>query len=145
VYYELLPQGETIDSKKYCLQLGRLKRAIMDKRPKLANRENVVFHQCTTIHIFSDATKITHIWLGHYASSAILARHCSFGLLFVLVLTESILMDKNSILWRLSKMRWMNFSLRNPGASTPAGLCACQKDGKRSLIKMVNNRLNIIY
>lgn len=44
VYYELLPQGETIDSIKYCSQLSKLKRAIKDKRPELANRKGVVFH-----------------------------------------------------------------------------------------------------
>jgi len=44
LYYELLPQGETIDSNKYCSQLSKLKRAINDKRPELANRKGVVFH-----------------------------------------------------------------------------------------------------
>lgn len=44
VYYELLPQGETINSKKYCSQLNKLKRAIKDKRPELENRKGVIFH-----------------------------------------------------------------------------------------------------
>ena len=44
VYYELLPQGETINSEKYCNQLDQLKAAIAEKRPELANRRGVVFH-----------------------------------------------------------------------------------------------------
>jgi len=45
VYYELLPQNQTINSKKYCSQLDRLKVAIDEKRPELTNRHDVVFHQ----------------------------------------------------------------------------------------------------
>ena len=44
VYYELLQQGETINSTKYCCQLDNLKDAIARKRPELANRRGVVFH-----------------------------------------------------------------------------------------------------
>lgn len=43
VYYELLPRNETINSTKYCQQLDRLKAAIAEKRPELANRRGVVF------------------------------------------------------------------------------------------------------
>jgi len=45
VYYELLPQNQTINSEKYCSQLGYLKAAINEKRPELSNRHTVVFHQ----------------------------------------------------------------------------------------------------
>lgn len=45
LYYELLPNNETINSEKYCLQLDELKTAIEQKRPELANRKGVVFHQ----------------------------------------------------------------------------------------------------
>ncbi|XP_050459528.1 histone-lysine N-methyltransferase SETMAR-like [Cataglyphis hispanica] len=44
VYYELLPQGETINADKYCNQLDQLKAAIAEKRPELVNRRGVVFH-----------------------------------------------------------------------------------------------------
>jgi len=43
-YYELLPQGDTINADKYCNQLDQLKAAIAEKRPELANRRGVVFH-----------------------------------------------------------------------------------------------------
>lgn len=45
IYYELLPQGQTLNSIKYCSQLDRLKAAIHEKRPSLANRNDVIFHQ----------------------------------------------------------------------------------------------------
>ena len=44
LYYELLPNNETINSKKYCSQLDKLKTAIEQKRPEVANRKGVVFH-----------------------------------------------------------------------------------------------------
>jgi len=48
VYYEPLPQNQTINSEKYCSQLDRLKAAIDEKRLELSNRHGVVFHQDNT-------------------------------------------------------------------------------------------------
>jgi len=45
IYYELLPYGQTLNSELYCQQLDRLKAAIAQKRPALANRRSIVFHQ----------------------------------------------------------------------------------------------------
>lgn len=44
IYYELLQPGQTLNSDLYCQQLNRLKRAIDQKRPELANRKGIVFH-----------------------------------------------------------------------------------------------------
>ena len=44
VQYELLPQGEIINSAKYCNQLDKLKAAIREKQPKLVYRRSVIFH-----------------------------------------------------------------------------------------------------
>jgi [histone H3]-lysine36 N-dimethyltransferase SETMAR len=44
IYYELLPYGQTLNSVVYCQQLDRLKAAISQKRPALANRRGVVYH-----------------------------------------------------------------------------------------------------
>ncbi|XP_025158757.1 histone-lysine N-methyltransferase SETMAR-like [Harpegnathos saltator] len=44
LYYKLLPNNE-INSEKYCSQLDELKTAIEQKRPEIANRKGVVFHQ----------------------------------------------------------------------------------------------------
>ncbi|GFX26463.1 mariner transposase [Trichonephila clavipes] len=44
-YYELLLYGQTLNSDIYCQRLDCLKLAIDQKRPELANRRDVVFHQ----------------------------------------------------------------------------------------------------
>ncbi|GFS90800.1 mariner Mos1 transposase [Trichonephila clavipes] len=45
IYYELLLYGQTLNSDLYCQQLDRLKLAIDQKRPELANKRGVAFHQ----------------------------------------------------------------------------------------------------
>ena len=45
LYYELLPENQTINSNKYCSQLDQLKAALDEKRPELANRKCIIFHQ----------------------------------------------------------------------------------------------------
>lgn len=45
LYYEFLPSNQSINSDKYCSQLDELKTVIQEKRPELANRKGVVFHQ----------------------------------------------------------------------------------------------------
>ena len=45
IHYELLPYGQTRNSTIYCEQLNRLRQAIDQKRPELANGKGVVFHQ----------------------------------------------------------------------------------------------------
>ncbi|XP_025163175.1 histone-lysine N-methyltransferase SETMAR-like, partial [Harpegnathos saltator] len=45
IHYELLPSGQSLNSDLRCQQLTRLKQAIDEKRPELANRKGVVFHQ----------------------------------------------------------------------------------------------------
>lgn len=43
VFFELLPEGQTINTDVYCRQLDDLKAAVATKRPELANRKRVVF------------------------------------------------------------------------------------------------------
>ncbi|GFW99112.1 histone-lysine N-methyltransferase SETMAR [Trichonephila clavipes] len=45
IYYELLRYGQTLNSDIYCQPLDRLKLVIDQKRPELANRRGVAFHQ----------------------------------------------------------------------------------------------------
>ena len=45
LYYEFLPENQTINSNKYCSQLNQLKAALHEKRPELVNRKRVIFHQ----------------------------------------------------------------------------------------------------
>jgi len=43
LYYELLPNNETINSEKYCSQLNKLKAVVKQKRPEIANRKGLCF------------------------------------------------------------------------------------------------------
>ena len=45
LYYELLPENQTINSNKYCSQLDQLKAELDEKRPELVNRKRIIFHQ----------------------------------------------------------------------------------------------------
>ena len=45
VYFELLPRKQTINSNVYCDQLMKLDTANKEKRPELATRKGVIFHQ----------------------------------------------------------------------------------------------------
>ena len=42
--FELLSSGDTINSDKYCTHLEKLREALAEKRPGLANKNNVIFH-----------------------------------------------------------------------------------------------------
>ena len=44
-YFELLSRNQTIISNVYCCQLMKLDREIKEKRPELATRKDVIFHQ----------------------------------------------------------------------------------------------------
>ncbi|GFW33308.1 histone-lysine N-methyltransferase SETMAR [Trichonephila clavipes] len=45
IYYELLLYGQTLNSDPYCQQLDYWKLLINQKRPELANKRSVMFHQ----------------------------------------------------------------------------------------------------
>ena len=47
LYYELLPENQTINSNKHCSQLDRLKAALDEKHLELINRKCIIFHQDT--------------------------------------------------------------------------------------------------
>ena len=45
LYYELLPENQTINSNKYCSQLDQPKAALDEKCTELVNRKYIIFHQ----------------------------------------------------------------------------------------------------
>ena len=45
IYFELHPRNQTINSNIYCRQLIQLGKEIKEKRPELATRKGVIFHQ----------------------------------------------------------------------------------------------------
>ena len=45
IYYQILPQNQTVNSDVYCRQLSNLAEKLERLRPELANRKGVVFQQ----------------------------------------------------------------------------------------------------
>ena len=45
LYYEPLPENQTINSNKYCSQLDQRKAALDEKYPEFINRKRIIFHQ----------------------------------------------------------------------------------------------------
>ena len=64
LYYELLPENQTINSNKYCSQLDQLKAALNEKLLELLNRKCIFFHQDTTRPHVSLMTRQELLWLG---------------------------------------------------------------------------------
>jgi len=79
VYYEFLPHNQTINSDKYCSQLDRLKAAIDEKRPELANQKSR-FHQDKISRLVAYSAKIDTTWLGCPTSLILFIRSCTFHL-----------------------------------------------------------------
>ena len=64
LYYELLPENQTIISSKYCSQLDQLKAALNEKCTELVNRKHTIFHQCNTRPYVSLMTRQKLLQLG---------------------------------------------------------------------------------
>ena len=90
LYYELLPENQTIDSNKYCSWLDQLKAALDEKHPELVNRKRIIFHQDNARPHVSLMTrqKLLTAWLGSSDSSAIFTRHCTYRFPFISVFTK---------------------------------------------------------
>ena len=72
VYFELLPRNQTINSNVYCRQLMKLDKEVWEKRPGLATRKGVIFHQDDAKpHTCLDSQKIIGVKLGSDPSSTV--------------------------------------------------------------------------
>ena len=63
-YFELLPRNQTINSNVYCRQLMKLDKETKEKRPKLATRKGVIFHQDNARPLTSLLTRKKLLELG---------------------------------------------------------------------------------
>ncbi|GFU62578.1 mariner Mos1 transposase [Trichonephila clavipes] len=61
IYYELLPYGQTLNLDLYCQQMDSLKLVIDPKRPELANRRGVVFHQ-DNARLHTSVVSLQKLW-----------------------------------------------------------------------------------
>ena len=67
LYYELLPENQTIHSNKYCSQLEQLKEILdekHEKHPELVKRKHIIFHQGNTRPHVSLMTRQKLLQLG---------------------------------------------------------------------------------
>lgn len=64
IFFELLPDNSTIDSKVYCNQMDKLNAVIKQKRPELINRKGVVFQHDNARPHTSLATRTKILQLG---------------------------------------------------------------------------------
>ena len=64
LYYELLPENQTINSNNYCSQLDQPKATLDEKHPELVNRKRVIFHQDNTRPHVSLTTRQKLLQLG---------------------------------------------------------------------------------
>ena len=89
LYYDLLPETQTINSNKYCSQLDQLKAALDEKRLELVNRKRIIFHQDNARpRFFDDQAKTVRAWPRSSDSSGVFTRHCTFGFPFISVFTK---------------------------------------------------------
>ena len=64
LYYELIPENQTINSNRYCSQLDQLKAPLDKKFPELVNRKCIIFHQDNARPLVSLMTRQKLLQLG---------------------------------------------------------------------------------
>ena len=148
VYFELLPNNQTINSDVYCSQRVKLEEAIKEKRPELVNRKGIVFHHDKARPHTSLATRTRLLELGwnmmsHPPYSPDLAPsdyHLFWNLqnflngknFNLMVSTEASWWNiLNSLITMTSNRTWLNFLLLRIRNSIGAGSWSYQKDGKK--------------
>lgn len=137
LYFEVLPYGQTIDAKKYCAQLDKLKQAVAEKRPGLANRKNVIFHHDNAKSHTALVTKHKLKSFGwevmqHPSYSPDLASS-NYHLFRSL---STISMDSALRQWTISKCTYKTFLCRSRTISIKKKLSLFQNVGRRWQIKM---------
>ena len=110
LYYELLPENQTIKSNKHCSQLDQLKAALDKKRPELIHRKRIIFHQDNARPHVSLMTRQKLLQLGcevliHLPYSSDIAPS-DFHLFWSL---QNSLKRKISIPWKTIKGTWNSF------------------------------------
>jgi len=111
---------------KYCEQLDHLSETVQQKRPELANRRSVTFHQHSATHIFAHPRKTIRVFLGCFAASScyivliLLHRIIISSIFFKILLVEKI-----SQIRRLSKFTLNSFLWKNLTCSERRGSLIC--------------------
>ena len=131
LYYELLPENQTINSSKYCSQLDQLK-ALDEKRPELVNRKCILLHQDNARPHVSLMARQKLLQLGwevliHLPYSPDIASS-DFHLFRSL---QNSLNGKNFNSWKTVKGTWNSSLLKKIKSFGKVELRSCLKNGKR--------------
>ena len=115
LYYELLPEKQTINSNKCCSQLDQLKAALDKKRSELVNRKCTIFHQDNARPPVSLMTRQKLLQLGWevlihppYSPDITASDFHLFQSLQILLMEKK----KNSIPWKTVKGTWKSSLLK---------------------------------
>jgi len=136
VYYELLPKNQTINSKKYCSQLDRLKAAIDEKHPELSSHHGVVFHQDNARSQVSLTTWQNYCTLAGMFCLIRLIRLILHHQIFIYSdLCKILLLEKILLLWKIAKSTLKSFSPIKLGSSGKMEFSNCLKGGPKLLKK----------
>ena len=79
VYFELLPRNQTINSNVYYCQLMKLDKEMNEKRPELATRKGVIFHQDNVRPHTRSVRKVSGLPL--YLRAGVILHHRAGGIL----------------------------------------------------------------
>ena len=131
IYYELLPENQTINSNKYCSQLDQMKAALHRKRPELVNSKRIIFHQDNVRLHVSLMTRQKLLQLG---LEVLIHPSCSLDIyLWISIyfsLYKIILMEKISVTWKTAKVTWNSSLLKKINHFGKMELWSYLKDGR---------------
>ena len=106
LYYELLPENQMINSKKYCSQLDQLKSALDKKHSELVNRKCITFHQDNARLHVSLITRQKLSLAGKFSFICHIHQTLHLQISIYFGLYKILLMEKISIPWKTIKGTW---------------------------------------
>ena len=132
LYYELLPENQTINSNKYCSQLDQLKAALNKKHPELVNRKCIIFRQDNArLHVFWWPGKNCYSLAGKFWFICCLHQTLHLQISIYFGLYKILLMEKISIPWKTVKGTWNSSLLKKMKSFGKMALWSCLKNGRR--------------
>ena len=132
LYYELLPENQTINSNKYYSQLDQLKAALDKKCPELVNRKCIIFHQDNTRPRVPLMTRQKLLQIGwEVLIPPPYSPDIAPSISIYLGLYKILLMEKISLPWKTVKGTWNSSLLKKIKSFGKMELWNCLKNGRR--------------
>ena len=132
LYYELLPENQTINSNKYCSQLDHLKVTLNEKRPELVNRKCIIFHQDNARPLVSLKTWQKMLQLDwEVLIHPLYSQTLHFRISIYFGLYKILLIERISVPWKTVKDTWNSSFLKKIKSFGKMELWSCLKNGRR--------------